>query len=165
MNPCGSSDIPQDLQKVFDIMNSVDPAVLPKGFNVPKGMPKGGGKPGDKGDPNPPKKTDAAPSQKTDPSKTNDPPRTTDPAPPQTTDLLKTNDPPKTTDPASPQTTDPPKTNDPPKTTDKPQSSTTKACSRQKRAPGGNNSKSPHRILERASRVSRATLTNAPHHR
>lgn len=128
MNPCGSSaDLPDGAKKAFDIFNSVDPMVLPKGFNIPKGLPKGGSKPGDKGDPDPksPEKTDPAPPPKT--------------APPETA-------PPKT-DPST--TNDPPKTNDPSKTTDKPQSSSNKACTRGKRA-GGKNSKIPYQVLRRS---------------
>ena len=59
-------------------MNNVSPLVVPGGFRIPKGLPKGGGKPGDRSNPEPPKKTDPPPPQKTDLPKT-DPPKTDPP--------------------------------------------------------------------------------------
>lgn len=60
----------------------MDVSVLPKGFKVPKNVPKGSGKNGDKGDPkNKEPKQEPTPGPKTDPVKT---------------DPVKSDDPPKT---------------------------------------------------------------------
>lgn len=55
---CGTSHLPEDYRKAFNIMNAVTPMVLPKGsmFNgaMPK-WPKGSGRAGDRGAPGAPK--------------------------------------------------------------------------------------------------------------
>jgi len=101
------------MKKVFDILNSVDALVLPKGFKPPPKVPKGQPKAPPKTDP-PPPKNDPPPPKK-------------DPPPPKVS-----NQPPK-------EEPKPTKTNEPPNTTNPPKSgnsspSPTKACTRKKPA-------------------------------
>lgn len=77
---CGNSHLPEDVRKAFDIMNSVTPAVLPKGsfFNgaTPK-WAKGSGKAGDKGAPDAPTADKAQPTADRTAQSDHDSPTTT----------------------------------------------------------------------------------------
>ena len=45
LDPCGPSQLPPDVQNVFDVLGSADDKVIPKGgFKPPPGLKKGGGK-------------------------------------------------------------------------------------------------------------------------
>lgn len=48
MNPCGTSNLPKNVRKAFDIFNDVSGDIIPGGFKVPKGV-----KPADKPRPTP----------------------------------------------------------------------------------------------------------------
>jgi len=44
-DPCGPSQLPPDVQNVFDILGSADDKVIPKGgWKPPAGLKRGGGK-------------------------------------------------------------------------------------------------------------------------
>lgn len=104
-----AGQLPNDMGKVFNVFNKPEnEKLLPGGkFEAPKGIPKGSGKAGDKGDPNP-----ANPPAKPDPAKPD--PKQPDPKQPG----------PKQPDPKQPD----PKKPDPKKN---------KSCKKQKRNPKG----------------------------
>jgi hypothetical protein len=50
LSPCGGTDlVPDEIKKVFDILNSLPDGV--SSFRVPKNIPKGSGRKGDSGNP------------------------------------------------------------------------------------------------------------------
>lgn len=71
LNPCVGGQLPSDAENAFNILNDVDALLIPGGFKIPKGLKPGSGKPGDKGDPDPPKASqslDPVPTQPEKPS-------------------------------------------------------------------------------------------------
>ena len=72
LNPCGTSNLPNDMKKVFGTLNSIAAGGLTKG---PKGIPRGGSK-------SPPKKVDPKPPKKDEPK--TDEPKKDEPKPPPT---------------------------------------------------------------------------------
>ncbi|KAF2814094.1 uncharacterized protein BDZ99DRAFT_567780 [Mytilinidion resinicola] len=117
---CGKSYLPPNVKKAFDIFNSVNNLILPKGFKIPPKVPKGGKKP-------------KAPKTKVpndDPKTAKDGPKTNAPS--------ETKAPPKSTPKATKASHATTMITSPPSTKDPHKSASNKACTKkQKRAPPG----------------------------